>query len=733
MLHVCEDGLIVTAPPSRDVRACQSRWGMTGLAASQAVDIAARDLAGAVPCGGGLEIVWMPRLRSGGCCGTDPGVNAALAAEDAPGTEGGPSAVGSSSEFITFDRWPDRGRRSVFLVPLQPVDEESAAATAPATPVLRACEARSAALVAAARRLCREATAGRRIPGLGAAATALQAERAVRELRVGGRGGTGAAAAAAAVSRPGEEDEEAGGAAGPWREAVVAALRAAEAVAAASGADAAVPAGEAVSLESAVAAADEAADSAAPPRLVLVVLSGASGSGQGIARWRTEWRPVLEAGGWRFDERQTERADHTTDIVRDAADPSLHWCVVLVGGDGILHEALQGVLARPDWRRVRLLPLVPLPAGSGNAVASAVASMGHESSNGRSPALTALHGRPIPLDASSVVFDGDASAPALLDAPAGTPLAAAIARVEATSGHAAAADDDSLASPAMAAAAAPAGSWHSSPAQHRRFMVLAAEWALPADLDVESEGLRCMGPNRFLVMAAVRAMCLRRYQGRVSFVRANGPGLAALADAASKPLASGDDDVPCGPAWLEDEQASAEAGDAAEAAAEAAEEATGETGRVGPLLRFFAGSGGEAAGAGAGAAKSGSSSSSSSSGWEHFDGEWTYLWSMQLPHQSFDVAGVPFSRPGDGVMWLSFMRGREAVGSCGMTAALLDLDGKGSAMRHRCMELVPVTAFRLEPETPTSWTPHIAMDGEDVPYKAFHCEMHRGLVRTLAK
>ena len=187
------------------------------------------------------------------------------------------------------------------------------------------------------------------------------------------------------------------------------------------------------------------------------------------------------------------------------------------------------------------------------------------------------------------------------------------------------------------------------------------------------------------------------------------------------------------------------AGDAAAAAGTAAEEANGRAGSVGPPLRFLGGAPGSAPSAGAaksgsapsaGAAKSGSApaaGAATSSEWEVFEGEFSYLWSMQLAHQSFDVAGVPFSRPGDGVIWLSLMRGREAVGSCGMLCALIDLDGKGSAMRHECMELVPVTAFRLEPDRPAGWTPNIALDGESVQYDAFHCESHRGLVRTLRK
>lgn len=58
-----------------------------------------------------------------------------------------------------------------------------------------------------------------------------------------------------------------------------------------------------------------------------------------------------------------------TEAAAAAAPTAGSTAVLCVGGDGTLHEVLQGLLSRPDWRQACRLPLALLPAGSGNAVA----------------------------------------------------------------------------------------------------------------------------------------------------------------------------------------------------------------------------------------------------------------------------------------------------------------------------------------------------------------------------
>jgi sphingosine kinase len=42
--------------------------------------------------------------------------------------------------------------------------------------------------------------------------------------------------------------------------------------------------------------------------------------------------------------------------------------IVTVGGDGILHEVINGLLKREDWKSVCHTPIAPIAAGSSSAI-----------------------------------------------------------------------------------------------------------------------------------------------------------------------------------------------------------------------------------------------------------------------------------------------------------------------------------------------------------------------------
>ena len=52
-----------------------------------------------------------------------------------------------------------------------------------------------------------------------------------------------------------------------------------------------------------------------------------------------------------------------------------------LGGDGIIHETVNGLLTRPDWRAVSRVPLAFLPGGTSDGlIASIIRSCGLEHS-----------------------------------------------------------------------------------------------------------------------------------------------------------------------------------------------------------------------------------------------------------------------------------------------------------------------------------------------------------------
>ncbi|UCD37321.1 MAG: diacylglycerol kinase family lipid kinase [Fidelibacterota bacterium] len=74
-------------------------------------------------------------------------------------------------------------------------------------------------------------------------------------------------------------------------------------------------------------------------------------------------KPVFDEAGIKLDIFETEYAGHARDFVRklDLAE----WdAFCAIGGDGMMHEMVNGLLARPDQRQ---LPLGLIPAGTGNS------------------------------------------------------------------------------------------------------------------------------------------------------------------------------------------------------------------------------------------------------------------------------------------------------------------------------------------------------------------------------
>lgn len=106
-----------------------------------------------------------------------------------------------------------------------------------------------------------------------------------------------------------------------------------------------------------------------------VVVNPASGGGRAGRRWPALAR-ALEARGVAFDATLTGGPGHATALVRDAVGRGRRR-ILAVGGDGVLHEALNGIMDQPavppagvclgaaplgsgnDWARARGLPSAP--------------------------------------------------------------------------------------------------------------------------------------------------------------------------------------------------------------------------------------------------------------------------------------------------------------------------------------------------------------------------------------
>uniref|UniRef100_A0A8D3B524 sphingosine kinase n=1 Tax=Scophthalmus maximus TaxID=52904 RepID=A0A8D3B524_SCOMX len=203
-----------------------------------------------------------------------------------------------------------------------------------------------------------------------------------------------------------------------------------------------------------------------PCRMMLLV-NPQSGQGQALTLYNNHIQRMLNEAGVPHTLVITERQNHARELVREA-DLSAWDAVVIMSGDGLLYEVVNGLLERPDWEEAIRTPLGILPGGSGNALA---ASIHHYS--GASPVFS----EELLLSCGFLLCKG------------------LVSRMDLVSIH-----------------------LSSSP---RLFSFLSLAWGFVADVDIESEKYRHAGAARFTVGTLVRLASLRIYKGKLSYLPAS--------------------------------------------------------------------------------------------------------------------------------------------------------------------------------------------------------------------
>ncbi|XP_074519572.1 sphingosine kinase 1-like [Halichoeres trimaculatus] len=202
-----------------------------------------------------------------------------------------------------------------------------------------------------------------------------------------------------------------------------------------------------------------------PCRMMLLV-NPQSGKGQALTLYNNHIQRMLNEAGVPHTLVITERQNHARELVKEA-DLSQWDALVIMSGDGLLYEVINGLLERPDWEEAIRTPLGILPGGSGNALA---ASVHHYS-------------RSSPVSSEELLL----SCGFLL-------CKGLVSRMDLVSIH-----------------------LSSSP---RLFSFLSLAWGFVADVDIESEKYRHVGAARFTVGTLVRLASLRVYRGQLSYLPA---------------------------------------------------------------------------------------------------------------------------------------------------------------------------------------------------------------------
>lgn len=197
------------------------------------------------------------------------------------------------------------------------------------------------------------------------------------------------------------------------------------------------------------------------PRRLLIMINPASGSGRALSIFHRDVYPLLAEAGISMKVFVTSSSGSASDFIKEV-DLDLYDGLVIISGDGLVYEVVNGIMRRSDREDVLKIPLGIIPGGSGNGLAFSInyAVGDHQFKN---PILTSIQnvvgGRRTPLDLVEVRTKS--------------------------------------------------GIYHS---------ILSVGWGLLADIDIESESLRFLGGFRFTVWGVVRTLGLRRYRGRLSFL-----------------------------------------------------------------------------------------------------------------------------------------------------------------------------------------------------------------------
>jgi YegS/Rv2252/BmrU family lipid kinase len=104
------------------------------------------------------------------------------------------------------------------------------------------------------------------------------------------------------------------------------------------------------------------------PAPCFIIVNPAAGRGRARKAWESTLRPMLRSGGLTFEEVYEERPGAAVPLAEQAAREG-YAVVTVVGGDGTVHEVLNGLLSAPVSTRPAM---AVIPGGTGNDFARGI-------------------------------------------------------------------------------------------------------------------------------------------------------------------------------------------------------------------------------------------------------------------------------------------------------------------------------------------------------------------------
>ncbi|XP_015379355.1 PREDICTED: sphingosine kinase 2-like [Diuraphis noxia] len=411
---------------------------------------------------------------------------------------------------------------------------------------------------------------------------------------------------------------------------------------------------------------------------LLVIVNPKSGVGKSREIFQRKIVPILNMADVDYDLHITCMQNDARNLMRTSNIYKWGRGVVVLGGDGLMFEVINGLMERSDWQRAfEYLTLSVIPGGSGNGMAKSISFETNEPYNPDPILISALNivsGNRCPMD---------------------------LVRVETRT--------------------------------QVVYSFLSIGWGFIADIDIESERIRMLGSPRFTIWSIARLIGLRSYPARLSYSKINDLETETRMNNYARGTSGDFQEV------ADDEPVSIEFGidPLEEFAVRARVESfssliskhtafmsVNEAPSFSSIPDVIEGSEVWVRGP---LSKLPPLSDPVPSDWVVVEDEFVMIHASYLSHISEDVIIAPKSKLNDGVIWLLVIK--NGISRTTFLQFLLGLSS-GNHLAVPNVEMIPVRAFRLEPLSEGS---HLVVDGELLKHSPVQAEIMPGITNVYAR
>lgn len=400
-------------------------------------------------------------------------------------------------------------------------------------------------------------------------------------------------------------------------------------------------------------------------RNLLVLCNPKSGAGRGKNIFQDKVAPLLQEAEIPYELIVTKHANFARNFVRNLNLGQ--WTgILVVGGDGIVFEVINGIFERLDWSEaVKKLPIGVIPGGSGNGLARSIAYHVQEpySPNTFPATLAAIRNKTARMD---------------------------LVRVETKS--------------------------------QLMFSFLSVGWGFISDVDIESERLRILGGQRFNIWSVARLIGLRSYRGKIWYLPCNATNRVFRNNFEFSPTNFGGslNDVTTLPSdyqkqrrdsWFSATSRKTTFFSATESTYHSTADSTPVEKNDSEKHRMF-GPGSQIP----------SLATSLTTPWICLDGQFLMVHASYQSHLSEGCIFAPDAKLNDGIIWLLIIHsGTTRSQLLQFLLGLSDGSHINSVSKSDTIELLAVKAFRIEPDK--SENGYLTVDGELVDYGPIQAEI----------